>query len=318
MGPSPENRLIALGVVLFVSCVALADSVRAAEPAHSAEELLEQVEVVGKASSTRATRKDAESELPLQGLSPQVRREVDKIVGSVDMFRRLPALRFEVDPAVYHYFTNHPDVAVAIWRAMNVSTLQMRQSAPAVFDVDGGDGTLGRMQVLYRDAVHQLVFCDGEFKSPVVKSTVRARAIMHLVTSVEQTRDGRMFVSHRLDLFVTFPSQAFGTAAKLASPVSNLIIDKNFREVSLFVRMMALAMARQPDWVENLAERLDGVPNEKKHELVQLTGKVFLSGKERTQSLIERNDATPAIRQTGASTPPAGVAEVTAEPVPIR
>jgi hypothetical protein len=286
MRPISKLRIVIAGVLCAAGGWAIAPELRA-DPPQSAEELLEQIEVLDKGDSGRNSKSVAAAAIPMSNLPAATRKDVERLIDSADMFRRLPTLRFEVEPAVYSYFLAHPDVAVSIWQAMKVSNLQMREVSPAKYHVDGGDGTVGDMQVLYRDGSHQLIVCDGEFKSPIVKRTIQARALMHLVTSAERTRDGRLLVTHRLDLFVGFPSQAFGTAVKLASPVSNMIIDRNFREVSLFVQMMALAMVRQPDWVEGLAGRLEGVSEQNKDELVRLTAHVFLAHQERMQSQRE-------------------------------
>lgn len=286
MRPKPVTRWTFAGLLLlFAAGPAVSPSV--ASPPRNPQELLEQVQIVDKGSSSRSTRRDAASELPLNGLPGNTRRAVNELVKSVDLFRRLPTLRFEVDPRVYQYFTTNPDVAVSIWRALNVSSLKMQQTPRGDYAIDGGDGTAGSLGVLYRDGNQQLIICDGEFESPILKKTIKARALMHLVTTAERFRDGRMFVTHRLDLFVTFPSQTVSAAAKLTSPVSNVIIDRNFREVSLFVRMMSLAMARQPDWVENLAEKLEGIVEQRKAELIRLTAQVFLANQERMQSSRE-------------------------------
>ena len=290
MRPMPVTQWTLAGLLLFVAAGPVASRADGSPP-QNPEELLEQVQVVDKGSSSRSIRKEAASEIPVNRIQPAHRRAVNDVVKSVDLFRRLPTLRFEVDPSVYGYFTANPDVAVSIWRALNVSTLKMQQTGRTDYSIDGGDGTEGTLEVVYRDANRQVILCDGQFQSPILKKTVKARALMHLVTSAERLRDGRMFVTHRLDLFVTFPSQAVGAAAKLTSPVSNVIIDRNFREVSLFVRMMSLAMKRQPDWVENLADKLDGIVEQRKDELVRLTARVFLANQERLQSARDRKSS---------------------------
>ena len=74
---------------------------------------------------------------------------------------------------------------------------------------------------------------------------------------------------------MTFPSQTFDTVARIMSPLSNAIIDQNFREVSLFLHMMSTAMERQPGWVENVSSRLEGVWPERRTQLMEVTVDVF-------------------------------------------
>jgi hypothetical protein len=215
------------------------------------------------------------------------------VVNSADMFRRLPALTFEVNPTVYRYFAHHPDVAVSIWRSLNVSNYDVRRIDETRFKVASDDGTTGGLEVLYRDDHRQLVLCDGEFTSPILKRKVRAQALLHLVSRESRTVDGRLFITHRIDMFAAFPAQHVGIAAKLTKPVSNLVIDRNFQEISLFVQMMSLSMTHQPDWVEKLAIGLEGVKPDDQKELIDLTAQVFVGHQEQLRRQSGRLAAEP-------------------------
>ena len=242
---------------------------------------------VEKGTSSRLRRKSAIEALPLQRLHPQHRRAAEDVLDNLSLFRQLPAFQCELDPRVHDYFTRHPDVAVSIWRAMAISNLQMSQRNNMQYDIDTRDGTTGKVTVLHYSRHSALVMCDGMFKSPYLKNAIHARSLMHLKTKIGNSQDGRTFVTHQADLFVTFPSQGVGTIAKLISPVSNQIIDRNFQEICLFIHVMWHAMMKQPGWVEQIAGRMDGVHEARKDELVKLTADVYVAGR------------TNAFRQSG-------------------
>ncbi len=276
-----QSSLMLLTTGLFI--LQVGETVRAVNP-KSAEELLSRVKVAQEGSSSKDDREEAIRQIPFTKLNAVQQQEVRAIVNSTDLFRRLPTLSFEVDPSVYRYFVQHPDVVVSIWRALNVSQYQMKQTGIQDYEADSGDGTLGVLEVLHRDENHQVVLCHGEMTSPILKRKIRSKAILHLVSVYSSDRSGRTFVTHRVDMFVAFPNQGFGTAAKLTKPFSSLIIDRNFREVSLFVQMMSLAMMHQPDWVEGLTGKMEGVLAIRKKELIDLTARVFVASQERSQS----------------------------------
>ncbi len=71
---------------------------------------------------------------------------------------------------------------------------------------------------------------------------IQARAVLYVRTSFEVDNNGQQLVTHTADMFVAFPSQTVETVAKAMAPISNKITDKNFEEISLFLRMMQLAM----------------------------------------------------------------------------
>jgi hypothetical protein len=243
------------------------------------------VQVVSEGTSSRAARKTATAALPLNKLTPEGRTKVQQLVSSAAIFRELPTLAFEVDPSVYQYFLMHPDMAVSIWRAMGVSEFKMWQTGPVGYEADTGDGTVGIIDVLHRSSSDSVVICNGVFKSPLLVRPIKANALMHLQTEYHANQEGRKFVQHKLKLFVDFPSTTVETAAKIVTPVTNVIVDRNFQEVSLFLHMMSLGMVKRPDWVMQIAGRLEGVLEPSKMEFVNLTNSVHSAALQAAQDL---------------------------------
>jgi hypothetical protein len=243
-----------------------------------------EVTPVSEGTSSRRVRGDAIEELDLQRLPRPNQQLVQGVIDEVSLFRRLPSFRCEVDPLVYDYFIHHPDVAVAIWRTMGISELAMSRTGDWSYSMDTSDGTTGTIRVLYRSRESCLILCDGMFKSPLLQAPVAARSVMHVRTRFSTDQTGRTFATQHADMFVSFPSQKIETVAKLISPVSNVIVDRNFQEISLFVHVMWLAMGRQPGWVEQIAGQLEGVSEPQRSDLIKLTAKVYVD----TQTALRR------------------------------
>ena len=84
-------------------------------------------QVVKRPTSAKAARKAALALLPFDKMSPETPgARVAKIANDNSMFRELPTYRFQVDPRCYYFFMKHPDVAVSIWRVMQISEFKMR------------------------------------------------------------------------------------------------------------------------------------------------------------------------------------------------
>src|SRR5690606_11581966 len=129
----------------------------------------------------------------------------------------------------------------------------------------------------------------GMFKSPFLQAPIAARSVMHVRTKFSTDPSGRTFATHQADMFVSFPSQKIETVAKLISPVSNVIVDRNFQEIRLFIHVMWLAMGRQPGWVEQIVGQLDGVTEQQRKELIKLTARVYVD----TQTALRRRAGEP-------------------------
>jgi hypothetical protein len=135
--------------------------------------------------------------------------------------------------------------------------------------------------VLYRDARDVLVLCEGVVHSPVLPGDIKARTLLHLQVEFGKSKEDLIWARNRVRMYVEFPSEAIETAAQVVSPLGNLIIDRNLKEVCLFVAMMSAAMAHQPGWVEHITRQLDGVPPKRHEELIGLTAKVFVAARKR-------------------------------------
>lgn len=233
-------------------------------------------------SSTSLVRKQAIQDLPLAELNDEGKAKVNGVLNNLAMFRRLPTLTFEVDPDVYNYFLRHPDVAVATWRAMEISKFQLNEVAPDHFDADAGDGSVGHIQILRQTPTETLIHCDGAFKSPLLPRPIVARAVMRLQTTFAKEVDGRLIGTHSGDVFVEFPSQAVETIAKVISPVSHSIADRNFKQITLFAHLMTQAMAKHPGWIELIGNKLDGVTPQKRLQFLEIAARSHVLARKRT------------------------------------
>jgi hypothetical protein len=311
MGRAWLARPVLLGCGLFAACDGAAAADRMPSPPVRSQALpkevtgplrasLEQIDVLEKGASDRRTLHEAKASLPLGKMSPQNRRKAEAVLGDLSMFRAMPTVRLDVDHDAYRYLVEHPDVSVSIWRALGVSKCQLWQTGPDTYETDIGDGSTGVIDVLLRSDRDHVVYAEGEFKSPLLVKPIRAVGLLHLRTDYVMRRDGETEVICRGNLYVTFPSQTVETAAKVISPVTNTVIDKNFEEIGLFAHMMSVGMQTQPGWVEDLAGRLDGILERRRSELLQVTAKAFVANRKRELARdgqpVSIDDVAPPVR----------------------
>lgn len=265
------------------------------------------VDVISPGNSASAVRKKALGDLPLDKISAELRPKADEILKSVSMFRRMPTLSFTTEPEVYNFFLAHPDVAISIWKVMDISNFEMWQTGPTNYEADSHDGSIGTVEVLHSTPEQHLVLCEGSFKSPVLPKAIKARALMHLQPTFQKGADGQTVVTHSLDLFVSFPSQPIDITAKILSPVSHAIADRNFRDVSLWCAMMNVAMAQQPQWIEHVAGKMDNVLEVRRSQLLKLALHMSVTARRRAieqqtgQREVSLDQIAAALRQSGVS-----------------
>jgi hypothetical protein len=285
-----ETALLALAAVLIASSESMAQqqsgqlpAAAQARPAAKADEKTNypemKVEITIKGTSSKQAWQSARNRLPMKFLSEPKQARVNAVLARNSLFRRLPQIDLDAEPEVYAWFTRNPEVAVSTWRVLKISEFKLKPVAKNVWQGEAQDGSKGTIEVLHRTANSQLLLCEGEYKTPLLTRPIRASAVMHLQTQFSRKPNGEGHVTHGVDLFVAFPSQAIDTVAKVISPVSNMIADRNFKELSLFVRFMSIAMQKQPGWVEQLSTRLSDITPRQKDELLNMSARFFIASR---------------------------------------
>jgi len=245
------------------------------------------IRIAADGRSDKRLRKQSIKQIPTRNMSASSRNRVTKVVDECAQYRRLPELHYVVEPKMYEYLVEHPDVAVSTWRAMEISTVQLWQTGPVEYEASAPDGSLGKATLLYRDRSQCLMLCDGTYSSPLLPKPITAAGLLWLRYDYRPDQDGQILVRQRLDVFVSFPSATARAMAVLASPITNMMLDRNAFEISLYARMMSQAADRDPEWVENIASRLEGVLPQRRQELASLVRPVETS-RDRTTAVSGR------------------------------
>ena len=243
----------------------------------SADSQLEQlakrvgVRILADATSDKEVLAHAKSRIPYNKMSEGAKQRAANILGDISQYRRMPSVQYKVDPNIYQYLVNHPDVAVSTWRVMNISKLQMWQTGEFEYEATAVDGSEGIADILWRDANQCLFIVEGRYSSPLLPNAIQASALVWLQYRFVRDRSGNYLVNQQVESFIHFPSAAVDTIARLASRITNTILDRNVFEVSLYARMMSQAASKDPEWIRQLAERMEGVLPQRRLELVQVS-----------------------------------------------
>jgi hypothetical protein len=155
---------------------------------------------------------------------------------------------------------------------------------------------------LHTGAEKNLVTCDGLYKSPLLVKPIEAKSLLFLQTNFTRDADGTVYVTHRADLFVTFPSQTVDVVSRIFSPLTVSMTDRTFTEVSLFLKMMSLAMTRRPDWVEQIAGQMEGVADVRREQVLELNAQVHSAARKRAlEQIVGGEIDQSATREPGRS-----------------
>lgn len=268
-----RNRTI--NARFFCGLVAVYLPLMFASPAPAGDQLEELAQRAGirileKGDSSNATEKKAVAAFPVRSLAADKRSRAEAIMNKCTQFRRLPKLQYVIDEPMYRYLLEHPDVAVSTWRVMGISQFQMWQTGPMEYEASATDGSEGISDILYRDENQIIFVCEGSYRNVLLPSPLQASALIWFRTDFKPHEDGTHIVTQSTDVFVHFPSTGVAGVAKVLTPVTNNLMDRNLFEVSLYASMMSRAVRDDPEWVVSMSEDLDGVLPQRRGELAEV------------------------------------------------
>ncbi|HIE98446.1 MAG: hypothetical protein ABGZ23_07670 [Fuerstiella sp.] len=225
------------------------------------------VRILADATSAKDVLESTKKWIPNEKMSSNAQARAAYILDNMSQYRRMPSLQYPINPNIYQYLINHPDIAISTWRVMGISTLQMWQTDDFGYEAKATDGSTGTADILWRDGNQCLFIVEGRYQSPLLPGSIEASALVWLQYRFVRAKDGSLMVNQQIETFLHFPSSAIEAIAKLTSRLTNSILDRNVFEVSLYARMMTKAAEKEPEWIEQLAQRMDGVPPRRRMEL---------------------------------------------------
>ncbi len=264
------TRMLALGIVASVFCTSATNC--------SADQLRELAEKAGiriqaDGDSSDSSENQARSAIPLNLMTQENRQRAQLIIKERSQFRRLPSLQYTIDEPIYRYLLKHPDVAVSTWRVMGISRFEMWQTGPAEYEAKCLDGSEGIADILYQDENQMVFVCAGSYHNPLLPRPMEASALIWFRSVYTPNVEGTHVVTQKADVFVRFPSSGVSAIAKVLTPVTNALMDRNLFEVSLYGSMMSRAVRDEPEWVVQVAQQLEGVLPQRKMELTEVARK---------------------------------------------
>jgi len=240
-----------------------------AATADQLEELVKRagMRVLEEGQSSAAAQKAAVTAFPWKSLSAENRGRAEQVLNRCTQYRKLPRVQYTIDEPLYKYLLQHPDVAVSTWRAMGISQFQMWQTGPQEYEASAADGSEGIADILYRNQNEIIFICEGSYHNLLLPAPLEAAALIWFRTEFKPHIDGTHIVTQAADVFVHFPSAGVAGVAKILTPVTSNLMDRNLYEVSLYASMMSRAVRDEPEWIVDMSTALDGVLPQRRTEL---------------------------------------------------
>ncbi|HEX3599600.1 MAG TPA: hypothetical protein VHU84_05620 [Lacipirellulaceae bacterium] len=227
------------------------------------------------ATSSRAAHDEAVRLLPLKQMSPQNRQTAQYIINNASIYRRLPTRIIDCDPDLFTFLVQHPEVVIDVWRVMGMSQVALSRAPDGVYHGTDGAGTTGTVRFLFSNwgpGAQNLavVYADGAYSGAPFVTSLKAQSIMLVRSSAVQETNGRRYVTVRIDSFVRIEQLGIEIIAKTVQPWINKTADQNVIETMTFVSNFSRTAEKNPEGMQRLASRLNGIDEPTRSALIAL------------------------------------------------
>ena len=227
------------------------------------------------ASTSRHARDEAVRAIPMQRISPENRRKVQLVLNDTSLYRRLPTMTVQCQPALFTHLVQNPDTLVQIWHQLGISNVQLVRTGKDSFRMADNVGTVGSLKIVEQKCDQQaqnrlVLYAEGQYEGKPFKRPVRAQCVLLLRSGSTTETNGKPYVAARLDTFVRIDRASLELFARALHPLVGQSADRNFADTMQFIGSMSQAAETRPDSVARLSHSLSEISADRRQQLADL------------------------------------------------
>ncbi len=246
-------------------------------------------------SSSRESREQALRSIPLGNLTPQAVAKLQPVLDDPTIFRRMPVQSIVCDPEMFTFIVRHPEVLVEIWQLMGMTRVTIERTGPFAFAGEDGAGTTCRCELVFGSERLHIYNTEGDYEGGLINRKLDGRCICVIHSQPAFGENGQALVTASMDIFLKLDNLGADLIAKTISPLVVKTADYNYIESLRFVSQLSSAAQRNPQAVEQLAARLEGLRPDVRNRFIQVANHSSLRRDRlisaRSQQTIEENTA---------------------------
>ena len=250
---------------------------------------------LSRGSTSRKSRRDAVSAIPFDKIKRAKRRQIQSIVDSASVYRRLPVTSISTDPDLHLFLVRHPEVVVDIWRLMGVSRMKASRVGQYLLRADDGAGTSSDIELVYGTSNCHVYLARGVYDGPLLMRKLSGSCVILLQTDYQRGADGQPHATSRLDIFMKVDNAAAGFIAKTVHPLFGTTADHNFVESMKFLEKLCDTTKENGPGVQGMAQRLTNVQPEIRQNFSDVVGTVFRRYSPEFQQVVPATGQPPRV-----------------------
>lgn len=220
-------------------------------------------------------RQDALRTVPMTKLTAQGRTLAQGVINDTTVFRRLPTQQFECDADLYAFMLDYPELVINMWEVMGVTKVKLTRIGPSSFNLDDGNGTTGKIHILYRSPAQHVIYAEGNYVGSMFPRSIRGRCVVTIRHGQGRSADGRSYMQCRLDSFVQLDNLGLELIAKTFHSTLGNIADHNLKEITGFVSSVHQAAETAPENLERITIKCGRVPEQTKQDFLVIAERIY-------------------------------------------
>lgn len=222
-----------------------------------------------KGTGNKAERASAIATIPFAELVPTAARQIREVVDSPSVYRKLPTQTIQCDRDFFVFLVRNPETVVHTWQQMGITALSLDRVGAYQFESSDGAGTDSQVELVYGTPGLHVFYGTGVYEGPLLKKKLTGQCVL-VLRSEFGSHAGKPITKCRLDVFIRLPQSAVDVLAKTLHPLFGKAADVNFTETAKFFERLHVSAVRDPDGIDRLASRLDGVSPDVRQQMVKV------------------------------------------------
>lgn len=228
---------------------------------------------------------DAKDLIPWKSFDEKNRARISDVVEHATVYHRSPSEVFACRPELYLLFLYEPVTTLDLWKALGGSNATLDCVGPGQFQGVDGHVSSGRWEFVYRSPELNVIFAEGQYRGPLLGSTLETKSVLILRTAFFQERDGKWYVKHQLDGYVKAESGNLKPIARALKPVFQKNVESTMQESLWFVSLMCRYAQHDPQTIAHALDQSEKTSDAVRNQLQKMLAPLLASQPERKPAL---------------------------------
>jgi hypothetical protein len=179
-------------------------------------------------------------------------QEVANVLRHPTLAARGAAETFECRPEQYHYFLDHPDRAVDVWRRMGAKCVSISDRGHSQFGWTDDLGSEVSWEMVHRSKDMRVWYAHGKVRPGPVMPMVAVEVIVVLHHREVPSAAGKRSIEHHSEVFVHTDSKTAQVFARLMGTSTTRLAEQGLGQMQLFFSALCWYLDRHPERARTL------------------------------------------------------------------